>query len=65
MSITFWFAIFQISWRAIRSIGIPSDLSSFKKISRLACLLCRLWMLRLRKMGFFEALNLVLRLGGS
>ena len=49
--------MFHVSCSAIRVIFVPEDSISDIKDSRLGCLLGRLCMLRLRKMGFLEDLK--------
>ena len=51
--------MFQVSCRAMRVMLVPEDSISDRKDSRLECLLDRLWMLRLRKIGFLDDLKFV------
>ena len=50
--------MFHVSCSATRVIWVPADSSSDIKDSRLECLLGRLCMFRLRKIGFLEDLKL-------
>ena len=50
--------MFQVSCRAMRVMLVPEDSISDRKDSRLGCLLDRLWMFSLRKIGFLDDLKL-------